>query len=105
MLKVHKCNTLLIPVLLVKYKTTSKESALAIRFKGVMFSFLKYITDFLSQPNLIRFPGWDRTVQPDVLNCTSSLCFYFLSIFQSEPTQWVVCLVWMFCCGVPTKAL
>lgn len=47
--KVYKCNILLIPVLTVKYETTSKESALAIRFKGVMLSFLKYITDFLSQ--------------------------------------------------------
>lgn len=47
--KVHKCNTSLIPVLPVKYETASKESALAIRFKGVMFSFLKYIADFLSQ--------------------------------------------------------
>lgn len=45
--KIDKCSILLIPVLPVKYETTSRESA--IRFKGAMFSFLKYITDFMSQ--------------------------------------------------------
>lgn len=45
--KVHKHSNLLIPVLTVKSETTSKEPAFI--FKGVMFSFLKYITDFMSQ--------------------------------------------------------
>lgn len=64
--KIHKCNTLLIPVLPVKYETTSKDSALAIRFKGVMFS-------FLVTANLIRFQGLDRAVLSDILDCTNSL--------------------------------
>lgn len=45
--KVHKRSILLIPVLPVKYETASKEPAII--FKGVMFSFLKYITDFMSR--------------------------------------------------------
>lgn len=45
--KVHKHSILLILVLPVKYETTSKEPAII--FKGVMFSFLKYIIDFMLQ--------------------------------------------------------